>query len=240
MSRQAATCSKHLFQTCTQAATADRAAVVAMLESRGQLKWLHPPQLAAFQAVQLLRQQQHAQQQQQDLPPDLAAAEAAGSPTGPVQPPAPELQQLTADLDNTFQVIQRWSAELRAQPGASSSSSRGQAGSTAAAHGQCIGCSTRRRRLQRHAGASHSFAEAGGHDDEALTFAADHLACWDGAAARLLDDMHGCGWCGRVALGGPHSQIRRTMVARASGDMPPAVLANPMLIDLASANTNCK
>ena len=81
-SRQAATCSKHLFQTCTQAATADRAAVVAMLESRGQLQWLHPPELAAFQAVQLLRQQQHAQQQQQDLPPDLAAAEA---PTGPVQ-----------------------------------------------------------------------------------------------------------------------------------------------------------
>jgi hypothetical protein len=44
-----------------------------------------------------------------------------------------------------------------------------------------------------------------------LAFAAKHCQEWGVSAAKFVDDMHACGWCGRVALGGAHSQLRRNM-----------------------------
>jgi hypothetical protein len=116
---------------------------------------------------------------------------------------------------------------MRAQPGASSSS-------TAPGTAQHRCRSRRARHQHQHPGASPSFAEAGGHSEAALSFAASHCQQWAAAVQRLTADMHGCGWCGRVALGGQHSQHRRHMKPRACDGFPAAVLANPALLDLAA------
>jgi hypothetical protein len=84
-----------------------------------------------------------------------------------------------------------------------------------------------------YAGASSSFAAAGGHTDDMLAFAAAHLEQWTAATDKLVSDIHGCSWCGRVALGGAHSQIRGNMKPRTHPGLPPAVVANPMLLRLA-------
>jgi hypothetical protein len=67
-----------------------------------------------------------------------------------------------------------------------------------------------------------------------LAFAAAHLEQWTAATEQLVSDIHGCGWCGRVALGGAHSQIRRNMKPRTHPGLPPAVVTNPMLLRLAA------
>jgi hypothetical protein len=72
-----------------------------------------------------------------------------------------------------------------------------------------------------------------------LAFAAKHCQQWDVAAAKFVDDMHACGWCGRVALGGAHSQLRRHMrplLCTDAAGAPPGALANPLVMPLMRAS----
>lgn len=81
--------------------------------------------------------------------------------------------------------------------------------------------------------AGDSFGEHGGHTDQALASAAHHAQQWDALAKQFVADACACGWCGRVALGGRYSQLRAQFHMRDSSCTPPAVLANPLLLDLA-------
>ena len=69
-----------------------------------------------------------------------------------------------------------------------------------------------------------------------------HAQRFDQACKQLVSNMRACGWCGRVALGGPFCSLRKSMVSRqfsnqepgkATQTIAPSVLANPPLLQLA-------
>lgn len=82
-------------------------------------------------------------------------------------------------------------------------------------------------------GVSASFAASGGHSHEMLAHAQRHVDSFDAAGQAMVRDMRGCGWCARTANGGPHCTLWREMRKRSSDEMPPAILANPPLLQLA-------
>jgi hypothetical protein len=58
------------------------------------------------------------------------------------------------------------------------------------------------------------------------------VASFDAACKAFISDMCACGWCGRVALGGPHCALRGHMCKRQSSTQPPGLLASPLLGEL--------
>jgi hypothetical protein len=85
------------------------------------------------------------------------------------------------------------------------------------------------------AGGSTSFAEHGGHSEEMLSFAARHCAEWDKTTDAMIRDLCACGWCGRPAFGGQHSEHKAHMRTQQSTTVPPGLLAHPGLMSLAKA-----
>lgn len=53
----------------------------------------------------------------------------------------------------------------------------------------------------------------------------------------LVRDMTACAWCGRVALGADEALLRTHWASRLSDTCPPGVLANPILLPLAMAES---
>lgn len=87
-------------------------------------------------------------------------------------------------------------------------------------------------------GASSNFTATGGHTAEALAWAETHCMAFQAAAADLVEGLRSCGWCGRSALGGEHSQLGTHWRCIQQAELPPAVLHNPAAVTLVQ-NTRC-
>ncbi len=109
-----------------------------------------------------------------------------------------------------------------------------EAGATEAALRDAGGTASTSGSGDQHHGAEApwSFAAAGGWSSQLLAFAQQHCESFDRASAAFVENMAACGWCGRCALGGPHCAMRSHMRPRHSDGVPPAVLANPLLLGL--------
>jgi len=72
-------------------------------------------------------------------------------------------------------------------------------------------------------------SEKGGLDPNQLPAWSSQLQAWQQQTKRLVSDMVGCAWCGRIAMGGPHSLLRSHMRQLHSDFTPPAAAANPIM-----------
>ena len=52
---------------------------------------------------------------------------------------------------------------------------------------------------------------------------------WENQTSQLVSEMVGCGWCGKIAMGGQYSPNKSHMRLVANNDIPPAAAANPVM-----------
>jgi hypothetical protein len=153
----------------------------------------------------------------EDVPPEIAPAAAAGGA------PTRQSARLAARAPRSFAEPPRGraaAAPRQPRAGPADADAGGGADDAAEPGAEAIG-------------ASPSFAEAGGFSEATLVAAGAVAARFAAACQLLITGMVACGWCGRVALGGRHSRMHSHFRPLAAATVPPAVLANPLLVHLA-------